>query len=156
MTRIASGMRAFMFLFTLLVFSNRPYAKDVVVKHGVFFGHCAGFCIREIELSNTHALYMATNINRPKVANRKLNGAISKKEWDDLIHSVDQTTFNGLNDRIGCPDCSDGGGEWVEIQFNDGSKKRVTFDYGKSPTQIADLVKKLQLIQKQFDEKIGN
>ena len=79
MTRIASGMRAFMFLFTLLVFSNRPYAKDIVVKHEVFFGHCVGFCIREIELSNTHALYMATNINRPKVANRKLNGACQQE-----------------------------------------------------------------------------
>ena len=128
----------------------------LVLKHGTFFGHCGGRCVAEIEVSTTHVRYTATNINQPQGQDATLEGAISTKEWDDVTHEVDQRVLTRLDDRIGCPDCDDGGGEWVEVSFTDGARKRVTFPYGKPPAQIADLVVKLRAIQMRLEAQVRN
>ncbi len=54
-------------------------------------------------------------------------GAITQKEWESLLALIDLDKFEALPEKIGCPDCYDQGGEWIEIskgQF----QKRVDFD----------------------------
>ena len=49
-------------------------------------------------------------------------------------------SFFILDERIGCPDCADGGSEWIEI----GTKNKiykVTFEYGDSLKGLDELLK---------------
>ena len=54
-----------------------------------------------------------------------------------------------LDDRIGCPDCADGGAEWIEIDSMDGVK-RVTFENGQTVNGIEPLVEKLRQLRNQY------
>jgi len=76
--------------------------------------------------------------------------SITTDSWNQLLQSIEESEFLKLNDRYGCPDCADQGGEWIEIEFADGKQKRVTFDYHRPPQEILELVKKLQIIQQIF------
>ena len=44
-----------------------------------------------------------------------------------------------LKEIIGCPDCLDGGAEWIEVSC-DGKAHRVEFDYHAPPSAISHLV----------------
>jgi hypothetical protein len=46
--------------------------------------------------------------------------------------------LNCLN-VIGCPDCADGGGEWIEVSVA-GESHRVTFDNGANIEAIQPLI----------------
>lgn len=46
--------------------------------------------------------------------------------------------FFKLSETIGCPDCADGGAEWVEVEYVSGKKHRVTFEYMKEPDELKD------------------
>ena len=57
---------------------------------------------------------------------------VNEKAWDSLTAAVDKRSFEKLDSIIGCPDCADGGAEWIQIEYG-GKKKKVTFDYGNAP-----------------------
>ena len=50
---------------------------------------------------------------------------------------------------VGCPDCADGGAEWISFKL-DGKMKEVTYEYGKAPDALKDLVLKLKEIKDGF------
>ena len=52
-------------------------------------------------------------------------------------------------DVIGCPDCADGGGEWVEVMFDD-TVKRITFEYGDTLEPIQNLIDQMRIIRERF------
>ncbi|MDO8435184.1 MAG: hypothetical protein Q7S89_00695, partial [bacterium] len=80
---------------------------------------------------------------------------ISSDEWNSLVGALDVKKFNLLPERIGCPDCADGGAEWIEI-FDGKATKKVTFEYGASISGIDPFITKLREIRKnvssQFDK----
>jgi hypothetical protein len=127
-----------------------------MIRHGVFFGECAGYCVSEIEVSGTEVVYKARDIGRGRQSPRPdktKRASITPQAWNQLLHSVQESEFLKLNDRYGCPDCADQGGEWIEIRFADGKAKKVTFDYNRPPKEVLDIVKKLQAIQMTFNDK---
>ncbi|MBP7884673.1 hypothetical protein KAZ93_00525 [Patescibacteria group bacterium] len=67
---------------------------------------------------------------------------ISTTQWKTLLDSLDYKKFNALNEVIGCPDCLDGGAEWIEI-----GDKKVTFEYGSSIPEISNLIYTLREIR---------
>lgn len=118
----------------------------IAVSSGTSFGECLGYCRRSI--------FLRCN-SRKLIALKEPNGVDSayppvKKEykipvklWQDVVNLIDVKRFRSLDDRIGCPDCADGGAEWIEIQGKN-FKKRVTFEYGKTIESFDALVKKLR------------
>ena len=58
--------------------------------------------------------------------------SFSSEEWDSLTHLIDPDAFLALDSVIGCPDCADGGAEWIEIEYGDQSHK-VSFEYLNAP-----------------------
>jgi hypothetical protein len=48
--------------------------------------------------------------------------------------------------KIGCPDCADGGGEWIEIS-NRHTSKKIVFEYNQSVPEINSLVTKLRRLR---------
>ena len=109
-----------LFFISLFLFScQNNYEKvevnDIAIKTGIFFGFCGGYCKSEVEIVNRDVVFTASSWSDPNYPNTMLNGNISIQEWDSLIESVDMDSLLSLDDIIGCPDCADGGGEWIEI-----------------------------------------
>ena len=65
---------------------------------------------------------------------------------------TDYELFKKLNEIVGCPDCADGGAEWIEIIKGD-SKHKVTFECGKAPKEIDSLVTVLREKKTYFEGK---
>ena len=143
-----------LFFISLHLFScQTDYEKvevnDIAIKTGIFFGFCGGYCKSEVEIVNRDGVFIASSCSNPNYPDTMLNGNISIQEWDSLIESVDMDSFLSLDDIIGCPDCADGGGEWIEITKVD-TLKRVTFEYGKTVESIQSLIEKVRVIRERF------
>jgi hypothetical protein len=145
-------------LFLSLSVSPVSCGGSPMIRHGIFFGECAGYCASEIAVSGSAVIYKARYIGPPReslLPERTKRASITADAWHQLLYSVQENEFMKLNDRYGCPDCADQGGEWIEIRFADGKTKKVTFDYNRPPKEVLELVKKLQAIQMTFNDKPG-
>ena len=58
--------------------------------------------------------------------------------------------ITSLPEVIGCPDCADGGAEWVAVNA-DGKQYKVTYDYGKTPKELEAVVAKLKVLKDSFN-----
>jgi hypothetical protein len=77
--------------------------------------------------------------------------AISPEEYEDLAGLIDTEAFFRLPETIGCPDCADGGAEWLEIR--NGSKvHKVTFEYMNEPEMLRDAAATLRVIIDDFED----
>ena len=143
-----------LFFISMYLLSCQPdYEKDeendIAIKTGIFFGFCGGYCKSEVEIVNRDVVFIASSWSDPNYPDTMLNGNISIQEWDSLIESVDMDSLLSLDDIIGCPDCADGGGEWIEITKVD-TLKRVTFQYGETVEPIQSLIEKVRVIRERF------
>ena len=141
-------------LLFLFVACENDYKKvevnDIEIKTGIFFGFCGGYCKSEVEIVNRDVVFIASSWSDPNYPYTMLNGNISIQEWDSLIESVDMDSFLSLDDIIGCPDCADGGGEWIEIT-KVAAIRRVMFEYGKTVEPIQNLIEKVRVIRERFN-----
>lgn len=137
------------------VLNNEEGMENYVVNYGTSFGMCIGPCKKEMSLINDDIIFTVyTTEGRggaggtPQIYKEKLTNLLV----NDVIQNIDYEVFKKLDEVIGCPDCADGGAEWVEITKGD-SKHKVTFEFGKSPKEIEKLVKILQEKRVYFEEK---
>lgn len=118
--------------------------KDIkYIKHGSSFGMCHGYCINECKIDSLRKITERTAWQKDKYPKKVKTEAITKEEWNTLIHSINLEEFNKLPNKIGCPDCLDGGAEWIEIKYSNKVKK-VTFEYGQDIKGISELLKQLR------------
>lgn len=103
------------------------------VKHGSSFGMCNGYCFKENTYAPEDFIHYEKAFGRtnPKDFPEKMDSiSISPKEWDEIISKIDLEKFYAEQETIGCPDCADGGSEWIEIATTD-KIYRVTFEFGQ-------------------------
>lgn len=114
------------------------------IRYGTSFGHCLGLCQTDLEVSSVQVYFVqyAFDNSVPPITESSL---FDSKEYDQLLSLVDEDKFMSLDPLIGCPDCADGGAEWIEIRIGNQSKK-VTFEYGKDINGISKLVSELRVI----------
>lgn len=77
---------------------------------------------------------------------------ISEEELQEISESFEESGFLELADRIGCPDCADGGAEFIEIK-TDSVTKSVLFEYGDTLKGSEKFVEELREL---FKESIEN
>jgi hypothetical protein len=152
-------MKKFIFLYLFILLSafsceksnneNLTPQSNIVVKTGSSFGMCAGLCITEVVINSTQ-IAMERKAWRANVANQTCQRAITTQEWQTLTKAVDFDTFKALPEIIGCPDCADGGAEWIEIVYQEQAKK-VTFEYGKEVPQIANLLAEVRKLRESLN-----
>lgn len=123
--------------------------SNIVIKTGSSFGMCVGFCITEVVINSTQ-IAMERKAWRSNIANQTCQRAISTQEWQTLAKVVDFNTFKALPETIGCPDCADGGAEWIEIVYQEQAKK-VTFEYGKDVPQITNLLAEVRKLRESLN-----
>ncbi len=129
--------------------------SDYVVNYGTSFGMCVGPCRKELNLLNGEVSFTVFYTEgrgaiggTPKTFKESLDASLQ----NSVVKGIDYESFKKLNEVVGCPDCADGGAEWVEIMKGD-SKHKVTFEFGKAPKEIESLVTVLRVKKVYFEEK---
>ncbi|WP_343603975.1 hypothetical protein [Fluviicola sp.] len=128
--------------------NTTPSASDtqiISIVHGTSFGHCRGYCIRELVLRNGDAVFAKTSRDEAQFPTEKKNIAFSKTEWEKLVREVNIDEFFKLNETYGCPDCADGGAEFIEISTSKGTK-RVTIEYRADQPELGKILSALRKI----------
>ncbi len=102
---------------------------SIQINSGTSYGECWGYCVFELELDNSNALFTASSWGSwyDEFLDLLLEDNLSQEAWQQLVTLIDFEYFQSLDDVYGCPDCADGGAEFIEIIY-DGVAKQVTFD----------------------------
>ncbi len=123
---------------------------------GSSFGMCTGYCQQDLVVTPTEVRLTQTSWTPQQfpqlVSTLPLTGQSS---WPILRAALDSSGFLGLQHTYGCPDCTDGGAEWVEVAYG-GLRRRVTFEYGNTPQPLAVTVTYLRAIHDTFFPRIWN
>lgn len=120
------------------------------IAYGTSFGMCVDYCISNISLGVDEVKFSKSkNGATPdtKICTKKM----TESELEALKTLVKQSDFEKLPTVIGCPDCTDGGAEWIALKIN-GKVKKVTFEYGKAPKAVKELAVKLKEIKNSFKD----
>lgn len=112
------------------------------ISYGTSFGMCAGYCNNQLLISDGKMEAKRYN-TEAKAAVKVCTGKMSDGDWSKLADSIDLSVFNQLKESYGCPDCADGGAEWVEIEY-EGKKHKVTFEYGGEPKEMKPYISVLR------------
>lgn len=128
-----------------------PSANVVEIAYGTSFGECLGYCNQEVHISGRNIEFLAggrsTKRDLDDVRSRAvMNGGEAEALWR-LAQIVKYTDFP---ERIGCPDCTDGGVEWLEFRTEDHKTKKIAFEFGKAPLALRALVARCSQIQRRF------
>lgn len=113
------------------------------------FGMCAGYCKTTLEISEKEAVLTREAWGRGAGANLPLQRfatPLSAQEWQDIAAAAEAAKIDALPERIGCPDCADGGAESLTIVATKGTKT-ITFDHGAAIAEaqpLLDLVRALR------------
>ncbi len=96
---------------------------------GTSFGECLGYCVTELSVTGRTARLVYSGWTRavPDVRHER---ALSAAERGQLDRALDLQALRRAASQYGCPDCADGGAEWVGAELAEGGQKRVTFEYG--------------------------
>lgn len=124
-------------------------ARDTLaISFGTSFGECGGYCITEFEVSERSVQRTRRSWEEGSTAFPPVRTGLEFRPGtlDSLWAQVDVETFMALPERIGCPDCADGGAEWIELSYPSG-RKSVTIELGADIPEIAGLLKALFVIQ---------
>lgn len=56
---------------------------------------------------------------------------------------AEQLRLTKSNEVFGCPDCADGGSEWIELQSQSGASRKIVFEYHRYPAKTGKLGQQL-------------
>ncbi|MCP9916307.1 hypothetical protein [Cyanobium sp. ATX 6F1] len=119
-----------------------PRDPLVVLRSGSSFGHCVGYCEEELELLGTRGRYERRAWRTPNgttLAPKIQLTSLPPQTWRTLVRLADSLQLTKPQVVIGCPDCDDGGSEWIELVRQSGAKRRIVFQYHRYPAQAEAL-----------------
>ena len=127
-------------------------ADDLIIRSGTSFGFCIGYCNKTLELTANKVIFTNNSSHdQLKYPTKTCAGTVSAATWATLKAALTNTGFSQESEIIGCPDCADGGAEFIEIEQS-GKKHRVTFEYGKTIPGFGKLVMTLRDEREKFKE----
>lgn len=113
------------------------------------FGMCAGYCKTTLEISEKEAVLTREAWGRGAGANlpkQRFAASLSAQEWQDIATAAAAAKIDALPERIGCPDCADGGAESLTI-VGPGRNKTVTFDHGAALAEAQPLLDRVRALR---------
>ena len=127
---------------------------SIQINSGTSYGECWGYCVFELELDNSNALFTASGWGWYEFPDLFLEDNLSQEMWQQIIELIDFEYFQSLDDVYGCPDCADGGAEFIEIIY-DGIAKQVTFDAYTEIDGIQELTLLLRNLRAEYWNQIN-
>lgn len=118
------------------------------ISYGTSFGMCVDYCINNLSIRDEKVTFTKSK-NGQAPAPKTCTSTISASEVSALKILLDESKISSLPKTIGCPDCADGGAEWVSI--SSGAKEyKVVFEYGHAPKELTAIVAKLRDLKESF------
>lgn len=134
----------------LLAFSQcgkDDYAPGIRIEMGTFFCECIGSCSYTFEVSaTTQAFQVHEWCTENSTVVRSCSKPMEEQDFNTLYNLVNWDAFTALEEVIGCPDCADGGGQWIEIT-RDNETYKVTYEFGNPPPPLQPLANALSPLQ---------
>jgi hypothetical protein len=123
------------------------------------FGMCVGYCKTTLEITETEAVLVSEQYGRGSgadLAPQRASTPLTAEEWQDIVAAATASAaaFDSLPDRIGCPDCADGGAESLTIVVL-GQPMTVVFDYGASIDGVQPLLDRVRAIRLRLKPSAG-
>ncbi|MEI6555242.1 MAG: hypothetical protein WCL70_06610 [Paludibacter sp.] len=137
-------LTAFFCLFTFSC-TNELDKRIEKVSYGTSFGECMGYCKHQMVITVDSAKYSCIS-NGNTLPQKDVYEKMTTNRWDSIRNNMTFSSLLALPEVIGCPDCADGGAEWLELMLTNGETHKVTFEYGKEPASIKDYIAKCRLI----------
>lgn len=130
-------------------------SDGLVFETGTSFGLCGGYCRTELRVQKSGFSYVESgrNFGGDALPDRHYEGKISAAEWQAIVEAYDPAGFAGLDTIIGCPDCADGGAEWLRVESAN-MDRRVTFEHGANIEPILHLMHQLRLLRASAEENL--
>lgn len=123
--------------------SKEEDEKLVKLNYGTSFGMCIGYCKKSLSLEAGSITYNRSGwVNTIETITCK--EVLENNDWNFFTKQLDISAFLKLQETIGCPDCADGGAEWIEIEHENGNKHKVTFEYLHEPPEMKGYIDKLR------------
>lgn len=137
--------------FALIIFclTASGCKTPVVISYGTSFGHCIGFCNKELSISKNSLNYIQKK-NGDKPETKKCVQPLSKGMYNQVLSNFDFKSFYLLDSIIGCPDCADGGAEWIEVRSGK-NKKKVMFEYNNGPKEFKVSIEQFKKLASQME-----
>ena len=129
--------------FTTSCSNESLYRKVAQVNYGTSFGMCVGYCKREVSIDSVYTSYSCAGWTK-EVEPTLYKVQTAKSAWDSVKVLINNKAFFELPATIGCPDCADGGAEWVEVKLLNGTTHKVVFEYYNEPQQLKGSIAKLR------------
>lgn len=128
--------------------------EDMTISYGTNFGFCGGYCKKSLLITHEVIKYhkSAIHVTTDSFPDLNCTEPYSKDAMLSLVSGLNLDTFYALEEIIGCPDCADGGSEWIEIKTKSKVKK-VTFEYLAYPEPIESIIDKLRTLINISDTK---
>ena len=122
---------------------------DTRIRAGTAFGMCLGYCMTELRVAPDEVLFVESSRDPAKYPDRVRRAALQPGEWEEIVALARPSQLEGLKEVYGCPDCADGGAEWIEVESG-GTRRRVTFEYGSRVEPIQPLIDKARALRQRF------
>jgi len=139
--------RVLLNLLFLFIFSSCTYNDDfheiIQLRYGTSFGMCVGYCKNEMALKSGLITYKKEGWNE-SFQSAVCSETLTNGTWNSIVEFNHLDAFFELPEVIGCPDCADGGAEWLEIELVNGEKHEVYFEYLREPDLLKKLLPKLR------------
>lgn len=150
MKKILTIAIAFALAFSFGACEKKGFESVDSISYGTSFGMCVGYCHNELSIIGNKTT-MTRQKNGDPTATKKCNSSASESEVNEIRKLLNTDAVYKLPKTIGCPDCADGGAEWVAFKSN-GKEYKVVFDYGKVPEPLKAAVAKLKIINETFKD----
>lgn len=122
------------------------------IKYGTSFGECLGYCRKNIEITPSETVFEKSGWDQEgSLPTIKLSENTDVDFWQQLMDSIDFDAFVHLDSIIGCPDCADGGAEYIEIKLMD-TLWKVVFEYSNEPQEVQNYIELLRNTLHSFEE----
>ncbi len=115
----------------------------VQVSYGTSFGMCVGYCKHDMVLLPNQVTYTCSSWNNSLEPVTQTE-SLSATSWNSIKTDFNENAFFDLPETIGCPDCADGGAEWLEIKLVNGKIHKVTFEYNNEPEVLKNKIEQLR------------
>jgi hypothetical protein len=132
--------------------------RVVSIQYTTGAGLCGCYCGGELHVNPGQAtLFIRPALecqrrNPKKYREFKVDADFSSKHWRELEQLIDHDALFALPDKIGCPGCTDGLTEFLEVKFSDHTKKSVFYD--GAPKDILALSQKLSALEAKLEQEL--
>lgn len=103
---------------------TQPTAVVSEIGYGLSYGMCLGYCNHSLTITaDQMRLVHTAPRDAENFPEKVIENPTPADTWERLNRLANFETLKALPDRLGCPDCADGGAEWVALQHQDERKQ---------------------------------